>query len=521
MQRIWVVDYDRYNILDETCNNEYPGDGVIWPCDVFFTSYPDDIGDTGEPVILNDEGSDIQVSHKDTRFDNVEDVCFKILREWQVLDWCQYDPITGDGLWKYTQIIKVSGVCDNQGGTLEGEIMTEHTEAVSNVSIRLSSPENLFPEIITAQDGKFFFDQIPAGQDYTIVPQRNDNPRNGVNTLDLVLIQKHLLGKELFNSPYQYIAADANNSQSVSAVDLIEIRKLILGLQDEYSANQSWRFVRKGSDMAPGNPWPFNEQIELPGFSEQGGSDLDFVGVKIGDVNQSAQANAMQITPRNDNQVINVKATGKGDFEQGEEVEIELTFPEVVAGFQWTLETNGLEFIGVSSEDIQISEQHIGRHENGILTMSWNGDIKHKSFDTPGMSILLKFRVTQSGGLIHMIDLSDKVTAAEAYTVDGEVLGVKLTFSSVGIIKDFALYQNKPNPWNNHTIIGFHLPADAAASLTVYDLNGKVIKTFSDQYKAGYNSVMLSVDDLPSSGVYYYRLESDGYVASKKMVMVQ
>ena len=140
---------------------------------------------------------------------------------------------------------------------------------------------------------------------------------------------------------------------------------------------------------------------------------------------------------------------------------------------------------------------------------------------TPHPLDLLSSAPSQPGRLMDMIALSDKVTPTEAYTENGELLGVNLTFNSAGIIKDFALYQNKPNPWNNHTVIGFHLPVDAEATLTIYDLNGTVIKTFKDLYKAGYNSVMVSSDDVSASGVYYYRLECGGYVASKKMVLVR
>ena len=174
-----------------------------------------------------------------------------------------------------------------------------------------------------------------------------------------------------------------------------------------------------------------------------------------------------------------------------------------------------------SSDDILIHDQHIGRHQDGTVTMSWNGDLRHAKTEGQGMILRLKYSVTQSGRLMDMLDITSKVTAAEAYTDAGEILGVNLTFNSAGIFDDFALYQNKPNPWSNHTTIGFHLPMEAPATMTVYDLNGKVIKIISDQYKAGYNAIVLSVDDIPASGVYYYRLESGGYVASKKMVMVR
>jgi len=196
-------------------------------------------------------------------------------------------------------------------------------------------------------------------------------------------------------------------------------------------------------------------------------------------------------------------------------------FPEVVSGFQWTMKIKGLELVDVQSEDILINDGNIGNPAIGMVTMSWNGDLQPQHSSKEGMAIKVKLKAMAAGRLMDMLDINGEITPAEAYTDNGEVLGINLTFNSVGIFAEYALYQNKPNPWNNHTIIGFHLPVDADATLTIYDMNGKILKAIQGQYKSGYNSVTLTVDDLPASGVYYYRLESNGFVASKKMVMVK
>ena len=107
-QQIWVVDYDRFYISDESCENTDPNDGVIWPCDVLLTTCPDDLGNTGEPTILDDGCSTIGLTHEDTRYDFVDGVCYKILREWKIIDWCQFDANTGYGIWTYVQAIKVA-----------------------------------------------------------------------------------------------------------------------------------------------------------------------------------------------------------------------------------------------------------------------------------------------------------------------------------------------------------------------------------------------------------------------------
>ncbi len=45
---------------------------------------------------------------KEQRFEFTDGACLKILREWSVIDWCQYNSQTGAGLWKYTQVVKIT-----------------------------------------------------------------------------------------------------------------------------------------------------------------------------------------------------------------------------------------------------------------------------------------------------------------------------------------------------------------------------------------------------------------------------
>ena len=95
----------------------------------------------------------------------------------------------------------------------------------------------------TNQDGYYAFENMPMGGAYQIVPTKNDDPLNGVSTLDLILIQRHLLGISPLHSPYQYVAADIDKSKNINGVDLIELRKLILGIYNEFPQNDSWRFI--------------------------------------------------------------------------------------------------------------------------------------------------------------------------------------------------------------------------------------------------------------------------------------
>ncbi|MEZ4956438.1 MAG: hypothetical protein R2825_22965 [Saprospiraceae bacterium] len=81
---------------------------------------------------------------------------------------------------------------------------------------------------MTDSQGVFNFNNVPVGQDYTLTPQLDVDPLNGVTTLDLYYLQRHILGIELLDSPYKIIAADANRSGAVTTFDVVEIRKVIL-----------------------------------------------------------------------------------------------------------------------------------------------------------------------------------------------------------------------------------------------------------------------------------------------------
>lgn len=115
----------------------------------------------------------------------------------------------------------------------------------------------MFGSINSDKIGEYIFVDLPEGEDYKLRPIKNDDISNGVSTADIVLMQKHILGLQRFNSVYQYIAADVNNSHSITAADISELRKLILGITNTFSnGTESWSFIKKSTVFDnPENPW--------------------------------------------------------------------------------------------------------------------------------------------------------------------------------------------------------------------------------------------------------------------------
>lgn len=119
------------------------------------------------------------------------------------------------------------------------------------------------------------------------------------------------------------------------------------------------------------------------------------------------------------------------------------------------------------------------------------------------------------------------LSAEQAIVIhDPRVAAVKLSKESGGIPGGFTLEQNYPNPFNPETAIRFALPQPDRVSLTVYNLLGEKIRILvNSQLSAGVHQMAWDGRDEAgrevSSGVYFYRLETDGYSKSLKMLLLR
>jgi hypothetical protein len=100
--------------------------------------------------------------------------------------------------------------------------------------------------------------------------------------------------------------------------------------------------------------------------------------------------------------------------------------------------------------------------------------------------------------------------------------------SGLGIVngKRFFLYQNYPNPFNPTTNITFSVPGKVHATLTIYNIEGRLVKTLVNaEFDAGVKTVMWNGTDSRgnpvSSGVYFYRLNAGTNVVTKKMILLK
>ncbi len=86
---------------------------------------------------------------------------------------------------------------------------------------------------------------------------------------------------------------------------------------------------------------------------------------------------------------------------------------------------------------------------------------------------------------------------------------------------DYQLHQNYPNPFNPDTIISFSLSNSEVVKVEIFDnLGQKVAEIFNGKAKIGLNKIKWSAKDIPS-GVYYFKLTSESFSDTKKMVLMK
>jgi hypothetical protein len=208
-----------------------------------------------------------------------------------------------------------ASVCPPQ---VRGRIATEMGVGVAEVDVELildTSPSNCVElsgctnnactkNALTTSTGAYgFCVQSPCACNcFQVTPFKDDNRLNGVTTFDLVLISKHILGTEPFDSPFKMIAADANGNGAITTQDIVQLRRLILGIYDDSDPDpdkhwpsdhaRSWRFVDKSFDF-PNHQNPFQTQFpeSREDISASSNVPVEFTAIKTGDVNNTAVAN--------------------------------------------------------------------------------------------------------------------------------------------------------------------------------------------------------------------------------------
>jgi hypothetical protein len=394
----------------------------------------------------------------------------------------------------------------------------------------------------TATDGSFTFEDVEPGS-YTLSPSNEtSDPSRGISALDLVLMQRDILGLEPLGGPHQRLAADVNGSASITALDIVLTQRVILALSSSVPAG-FWRFVPADHTFEdPTNPHSAPSSRNYTDLSESI-SGQGFVASKRGDVNGSwvestsageaepatisdAGADSKQST-RSMALQIEGRSASLGDTVR---VPLRATQFRDIAAFQHTIQWNPERLTFLETEEYGLrglGPQNMGTEHapDGNLPVVWfDPEGEGQSLEEGEPVTVLSFRVEKPGQTD--VRFAANPTPPRAYGGEG-ALTRKPFSGEKGVVQveegpqSFQLSANYPNPARRSTTVEYSLPQSEHVTLEIYDLLGRVVATPVDgTRRAGRHTARMDVGQL-SSGIYIVRLQAGSFSGTQKMMVAQ
>lgn len=162
-------------------------------------------------------------------------------------------------------VIVTQGPCENYDLTLDGTTLSPISDCDDDLG-----------------------QQLQSGTSYVLSTDVSTQQHilNGISTLDLIAIQRHLSGVALLDSPLKVLAADMDQDGALSTYDLIEMRSLIIGLTS--SSDSKHYQILKADDPLPNIDWwdfgqDFSEAVITTDDLDVNGN-INVIMVKLGDV---------------------------------------------------------------------------------------------------------------------------------------------------------------------------------------------------------------------------------------------
>ncbi len=344
---------------------------------------------------------------------------------------------------------------------------------------------------------------------YTLKGVKYGDPYQHVSGWDLIKIQQHLNGQELFTNRFQNFAADALPNDTINQADLNRIQKLILHAIDSMESSKDWYCI----------PVRYNDTL-FTGFKDSvnfkmGGNikrSIDFRLVKTGDVNDFSMPEHYTPPPFVPDQLI---FTYKDQtYQSNELITIDFNVKEFKNkfGIQGTIQfdTNRLEFFKVGNfkligmSDASFSNRYA---QDGYLTFCWyDPSGEGISMQDTAEIFSLTFKTKSYGDLCDALQMNSSITALEAYTKNSILTNINILcepITSNGIVEKTKL-QVWPNPFTNQLYI-ISSKDVKPLKIQLFNLNGSC--QFEHVIPNPTNQTVLNLATLPC-GMYLIKLQN-------------
>ena len=390
-----------------------------------------------------------------------------------------------------------------------GRTQSAFGDIIDGVMVELKSASHEYLRTEETSDGNYLFDNVPSHYSVEITPTKTDEIDRGVSTLDIVLIQRHILGFTPFNEIESLIAADVNGSGSISGSDMVHIRKLILGIYDEFPNNTpSFKWYDASVEM---NEEKINSLPANVVFSslEDDQFNVDFIGIKMGDVDHSfSRARSNNTSNRSSFKLISETTNDESTI-------------NILSGSSGLVEGIQLDLLLYSKDPIELTSKlpEFGRgnyHQiEDRLIISW---VPSEAVDFDENQVL--FSLSRLGSWSDQdLNISTKNSSlnSELY-MDGMPYQIQLGRSERTIEENTFEAQLLNNPVIEDAHISVTTANSGNCAIQIITVSGEVIFNRSQLLSKGSNSIQISGDQFASSGIYFVRISFENQVKTLKVI---
>lgn len=414
--------------------------------------------------------------------------------------------------------------CKRGGGTLTGTVagslITPDNKEIKEVKIIIEESGNNIIE--TDVNGRFAFQNLYIGHDYKVKAIKDNNYLDGVTTLDILQIQKHILGIAEIESPWRLLAADVTNDKSISAADMSALRKIILGVDYKFKNNLSWKFIESVYTFPdPRNPWlePLPELYNiqsLPGNMMY----LDFKGIKVGDVSRTiwGELQGAKSESRSGRDI---------GFYAGEPVDnwLPIYSRDVVTiqGLQSTIQlpSDKLKMSGVKVGQLSVLESNIGWSwlGQGIMLLSWT-DRNAITINTKEPLFYIELSSTGKRTDVDKLTMNSAIIKSELYDDFDQIHPIAWSHNGSNNTDEISFGTLIPNPFIQQTSLEIVLREDAEIVYSIHDLEGRQILLHVEQGRIGSNEIIIKRNQLPTTGVYTLKVDAGNVSKTYKLIVM-
>lgn len=332
---------------------------------------------------------------------------------------------------------------------------------------------------------------------------RGGKKLEGISTLDLVTLQRHISGVEPITAPYKLYAADLDGNGHIGANDLSLLKKALLGgfKLPSFKGNLSWVFF--GDPCSPGAPEDLLQNLCHAGVEiDHNGTfptSASFKALKMGDVNGDMVNMAWNLTPRTSSALPLFVKENAVDHSY----EVIASEDAPIYGFQMSL--NGLG-INIKEGVLAIDQANMAEDKDGFTNISWgqSSPTEVKAGDVLFTIENLPFEMS----LEDLLANNEDALYAEIYTEGLENQKIEFLPYHENIAANTFESKLSPNPFTDVTKLQVIIPAGEEFVVSFYDMKG--IELFNRKYVSYTNEaeIVINSEIIQVPGVYYYRVTS-------------